>query len=154
MEGGEARVIAFVDLDDDQAGEESEDADRLEDVVDFGSKELVSWCWGGGWLEDERSLDLEEEGGGIQKLSLLITGREQCLSRRSGRIQSISYRVRREENQLIWEDAGPNEGDELRESDAILQITYSRCPSRYNIFIIFTENEVIWSLQSALQPEQ
>lgn len=63
MRRNESRVIALVDLDDEEGCEEGEKADGLDGEMDACSDEFLAGC--GGRLEDESALDLEEDGRGV-----------------------------------------------------------------------------------------
>lgn len=45
-------MVAFVDFDDDEGGNECQCTDCLDNVVDASPLEFVSGGCGGGWLED------------------------------------------------------------------------------------------------------
>lgn len=59
-------MIALVDLDDDESGDEAEETKGLDDVMDDGSEALL--VRGGGGLKDESGLDLKQEGSGVEEL--------------------------------------------------------------------------------------
>lgn len=60
------RMVALVDLDDDESTQETEDTEELDGKVDARSQSLLlrGYCW----LEDECRLDLEEDCGRSEKL--------------------------------------------------------------------------------------
>ena len=66
VRGGKASMIALVDLDDDESGDEAEETEGLDDVMDDGSEALL--VRGGGGLKDESGLDLKQEGSGVEEL--------------------------------------------------------------------------------------
>lgn len=63
MRRGETRVITLVDFDDEEGCEEGKKADSMDGEMDARSDEfLAGRC---GRLEDEGTLDLEEDGRGV-----------------------------------------------------------------------------------------
>lgn len=66
MERCKALMVALVDLDNEKSHDEGEQAESLDGVVEAGSDELLACC--ARWLEDEGSLDLEEESYGVKEL--------------------------------------------------------------------------------------
>lgn len=65
------RMFAFVDLDNDESSQKTDDTEELNGKVDACSQSFLlrSYCW----LEDECRLDLEEDCGRSQKLELEVS---------------------------------------------------------------------------------
>ena len=104
----DAAVVELVVLDDDEAGDGGEQRDVVERRVGVGALFLL--LGGVRGLQDEDALDEEEEGGGVEELESTSAGVMGEL--RMGMAQS--YRMCREEHQVIAEDAAPDYRCQLR----------------------------------------